>query len=609
MLERIDRYELKERIGAGGQATVYLGEDTLLERTVAVKVLNQVVSLEGAYVDAIMREARLAAGLSHPNIATVHDFKIEGDYACIVMEYFPNSLDKEIARSGAMSPARSIDIAAQICDALFYAHSRDIVHRDIKPHNILLDAEGVPRVTDFGIARATHLSISSGATGTPVYMSPEQCRGEESSDVRSDIYSLGVTLYEMLAGNPPFEGTAPQLYQMHLSEPMPEFPSSLNVPSNLEAIVRKCMEKDPADRYQNAAELATALRRLSGGRARGAAPIPGGQGQPLLELEEPAPTGRDWRRMGRYTVLGEIGPDDRRGMRRQVQAGADEVVIVRKNGEVADVFSEERKPTRTFGETLKSLIGLGSEIEVYKATKTRFNIVFWLGDEDAIVTGNKSFTFGLPVLTSDGQMVSARINLWLEVDEGLAENALLLLRGQDVLSRFDIASEIREDLLGKVLGLELSQHTFEELRGNRPLLEDLGAAIQREISGTLGAYGLRIQDYSINWGLTLQERADIDQQRHQVAADHIRNLNEIEDLKNRGRAEDVPRSPIDVVLRPSKLQLAVTVLGLLTAAFFLNCKFLDSSGLVGNPEDVINIITDRFAQIGAAFGTHISGKQ
>ena len=169
-------------------------------------------------------EARLAAGLSRPNRATVYDFKIDGDYACIVMEYFPNSLDKEIARSGAMSPARSIEIAAKICDALFYAHSRNLVHRDIKPHNILLDAEGVPRVSDFGIARAAHLSISSGATGTPLYMSPEQCRGEESPDVRSDIYSLGVTLYEMLAGRPPFEGTAPQLYQMHQRESMPEFP-------------------------------------------------------------------------------------------------------------------------------------------------------------------------------------------------------------------------------------------------------------------------------------------------------------------------------------------------------------------------------------------------
>ena len=124
------------------------------------------------------------------------------------------------------------------------------------------------------------------------------------------IYSLGVTLYEMLVGTLPFQGTAPQLYRMHQDEPAPDFPPSLGVPKNLEAIVRKCMEKDPADRYQSADELASALRKLSGGKARGAAPIPG-QGQLPLGIEEPAPTGRDWRRQGRYTVLGEIGPDDR----------------------------------------------------------------------------------------------------------------------------------------------------------------------------------------------------------------------------------------------------------------------------------------------------------
>ena len=142
MLERIDRYELKERIGAGGQATVYLGEDTVLKRTVAVKVMHQLASVEGAYVDAIMHEARLAAGLDHPNIATVYDFKVEGDYACIVMQYFPNSLDGEIRDRGPMSPDRAVDIAAQISDALSHSHARDIVHRDIKPHNILLDAQG-----------------------------------------------------------------------------------------------------------------------------------------------------------------------------------------------------------------------------------------------------------------------------------------------------------------------------------------------------------------------------------------------------------------------------------------------------------------------------------
>ena len=268
-------------------------------------------------------------------------------------------------------------------------------------------------------------------------------------------------------------------------------------------------------------------------------------------------------------------------------------MIVRKNGQVTDVFSEDRKPTLSFGELLKSLVGLGPNTEVYKATRTRFNIVFWLGDDDVVATGNKSFTFGLPVMTSDGQVIPGKINLWIEIDEELAENTLLLLRGQNVLNRFDIASEIRDDLLAKVLGLELNQYTFEELRGNRSLQRALGAAIQREVSGTLGRYGLRIQDYSISWGLTLDERADIDQQRHQVSVDQVKNLNEIDKLQSITREkEDERRSPLDVVLRPSKLQVAVSGVGVILGVLFLlrmvagDFMSLPWSGQEGPPSEV-----------------------
>ena len=161
------------------------------------------------------------------------------------------------------------------------------------------------------------------------------------------------------------------------------------------------MEKDPKDRYQSAADLATALRNLSNQPethlARAAASMGSVPKEP--EITEETPTGRDWRRQGKYTVLGQIGKDDHKGFRRHVQAGADEVVVIRKNGEITDVYSEDRKPTRTFGEFLKSMIGLGPNTEIYKATKTRFNLVFWMGDDDTVATGNKSFTFGLPVMT------------------------------------------------------------------------------------------------------------------------------------------------------------------------------------------------------------------
>ena len=265
MLDRIDRYELKERIGAGGQATVYLAEDTVLERQVAVKVMNQIVSEEEAFADRFMKEARLAASLTHRNIATVYDFKIEKDYACIVMEYLPNSVDKILHRNGALAPPRASQITIHAAEALQHAHNNGVVHRDIKPHNILLSPEGMAKVTDFGIARASDLISTTDTMGTPIYMSPEQCRRENVSDFRSDIYSLGISFYEMLSGHPPFQGSYQELTEAHLSHPVPRFDSSLNIPASLESIVMKCLAKDPDYRFQTSQELATSLRALFGG--------------------------------------------------------------------------------------------------------------------------------------------------------------------------------------------------------------------------------------------------------------------------------------------------------------------------------------------------------
>ena len=265
MLDRIDRYELKQRIGAGGQATVYLAEDTVLERQVAVKVMNQIVSEEEAFADRFMKEARLAASLTHRNIATVYDFKIEKDYACIIMEYLPNSVDKILHRNGPLAPPRASQITIHAAEALQHAHNNGVVHRDIKPHNILLSPEGMAKVTDFGIARASDLISTTDTVGTPVYMAPEQCRRENVSDVRSDIYSLGVSFYEMLSGHPPFQGSYQELTEAHLSQPVPRFDSSLNIPQSLESIVMKCLAKDPDYRFQTSQELATSLRALFGG--------------------------------------------------------------------------------------------------------------------------------------------------------------------------------------------------------------------------------------------------------------------------------------------------------------------------------------------------------
>ena len=273
MLERIDRYDLKERVGVGGQATVYLAEDTVLERQVAVKVMNQIVSEEEAFAERFMTEARLAANLIHKNIATVYDFKIENNYACIVMEYLPNSVDKILHQNGALSPPMASQIAIHTAEALEHAHTNGFVHRDIKPHNILISLEGMAKVTDFGIARASDLISTTDTVGTPIYMSPEQCRRENSSDVRSDIYSLGVTFYEMLSGHPPFQGSYQELIESHLNQQPPPFESSLNVPKSLESIVMKCLAKAPVYRYQTAHELSTTLRALFGGTTPQDTPI------------------------------------------------------------------------------------------------------------------------------------------------------------------------------------------------------------------------------------------------------------------------------------------------------------------------------------------------
>ena len=560
MLEHIGRYTLSERIGAGGQATVYLGLDTVLNRTVAIKVMHQLISSDREYTSALMAEAQLSAGLTHPNITHVYDYLTDDEYASIVMEYLPNSLDRLVRDQGTLSIARALGLITQICEALAYAHANSVVHRDIKPHNILLDAEGNAKVSDFGIARAVDLSVSATTSGTPIYMAPEQFLGDSVPNIRSDIYSLGVVMYEMLSGKPPFEGNFPALFRMHTQDEVPPFSSNLNVPQQLSTLINKCLEKNPDNRYQNVDEIIFALNALSGAPTSNVRAAGQTQGSPPVEETEEIPTGRNWRRQGKYTVLGKIGKDDRNGFRQRVQANADEIVIVRKNGQVTDVYSEDSKPTKSSG------------VEVFKVTKTRFNIVFWLGDEDTLATNNKNFTFGLPVLSKDGQIIPARINLWLEVDENLAENTLLLLRGQDSLNRYDIANEIREDLLGKVLALELNQYTFDELRGNKDLLEELGKSIQREITTSISQFGLRVQDYSINWGLTLAERAAIEQQRHEANLQNHRNLNQINVLTSQGEAAVKEPTPLEVVLRPSIWARIVAVAGLITAVVFLGFR-------------------------------------
>ena len=195
---------------------------------VAVKVIDQPVTDDPAYLEALRREARLAGGLTHPNIVTVHDFQIEDDIAYIVMEFLPDSLDKNIRPGQPIPYQRAVEIAIQVSRGLAHAHTQGVVHRDIKPGNILLTSEGDAQVTDFGIARAilsSSRAAQTGAAGTYHYMAPEQWTDPIISPT-ADIYALGVTLFQMLTGEVPFDGAGPgEIFLKHRDEQVPSFPS------------------------------------------------------------------------------------------------------------------------------------------------------------------------------------------------------------------------------------------------------------------------------------------------------------------------------------------------------------------------------------------------
>ncbi|MEE3141652.1 MAG: serine/threonine-protein kinase [Chloroflexota bacterium] len=228
MLQRIGRYEILERIAAGGQGTVYRARDTVLDRVVAVKIINQPVTDDPQYLEALQREARLASSLDHPTITTVYDFQVEDGTAFIVMEYVPDALDKHVRVGQPLPYQRAVEIAIQVSRGLQHAHDNDVVHRDIKPQNILLTEDGTAKVTDFGIARALVSSTQSRGTrtmGTHWYMSPEQWSGARV-DRRADLYSLGILLYEMLTGSVPFQGEAIEaIYVQHREAPVPPIPA------------------------------------------------------------------------------------------------------------------------------------------------------------------------------------------------------------------------------------------------------------------------------------------------------------------------------------------------------------------------------------------------
>jgi eukaryotic-like serine/threonine-protein kinase len=265
------RYTLLDVLGAGGMAKVYLAHDSVLDRDVALKVMREEYSDDEGFVERFRREAKNAASLTHPSIVQIYDQgrSEDGSYY-IAMEYVPGGTLKErIADEGPLDPGEAAGIASQVAEALRAAHERGIVHRDIKPHNVLMNASGETKVADFGIARAASsrtITETDLMLGTAAYMSPEQIGGERV-DSATDLYSLGVVLYEMLTGELPYQADDPIATAMqHLNRPPPH-PRDANpaVPEELDALTAKLLAKDPAARYASAAELAEDLRRVRDG--------------------------------------------------------------------------------------------------------------------------------------------------------------------------------------------------------------------------------------------------------------------------------------------------------------------------------------------------------
>jgi len=281
-----ERYQIGGVLGRGGMAEVHRGRDLRLNREVAVKVLRSDLARDPSFQVRFRREAQAAASLNHPAIVAVYDTGEDrtatGATPYIVMEYVEgDTLRDVLRREGRLRPEKAMELAADICGALDFSHRNGIVHRDVKPGNVMITPDGAVKVMDFGIARAVSdsaatMTSTAAVIGTAQYLSPEQARGE-GVDARSDVYSVGCLLYELVTGAPPFTGDSPvSVAYQHVRED-PRLPSSINpaIPPELDAILLKAMAKNPANRYQSAADMRSDLLRAVAGQRVEATPVMG----------------------------------------------------------------------------------------------------------------------------------------------------------------------------------------------------------------------------------------------------------------------------------------------------------------------------------------------
>lgn len=262
-----NRYKLEEKIGVGGTAIVYKAKDTVLNRNVAVKVLKNELSDDDDFVAKFKREATSVASISDINIVNIYDVGADGRVNYIVMEYIDGKTLKEIIKQEKrIDTKRLITIAIQISKALDCAHKNNIIHRDIKPHNIMVTKDGIVKVTDFGIAKASNsvtITSTDKVVGSAHYLSPEQAQGKKV-DCRTDIYSFGIVLYEMVTGKVPHDADTPVSVALkHIQEPVvPPKNLNENIPESLNSLILKCLQKNPDDRYQNARQILNDLIRM-----------------------------------------------------------------------------------------------------------------------------------------------------------------------------------------------------------------------------------------------------------------------------------------------------------------------------------------------------------
>src|SRR3954447_18181745 len=267
------RYEIVQHLARGGMAEVFLARDLLLDRPVAIKVLFPEFAADRSFVERFRREARSAANLNHPNIVSIYDWGEEEGTYFIVMEYVEGRPLRQVIREdGPIPPPRAAEIGADIAAALSFAHKNNVIHRDVKPGNVLISPNGQVKVTDFGIARAAGnaqeaLTQTGAVMGTATYFSPEQAQGRPI-DYRSDVYALGIVLYEMVVGRPPFynENPVAVAYQHVRERPIPPRQHNPKIPVPFEAIVLKSLAKNPVNRYNSAEELRADLMRFRAGK-------------------------------------------------------------------------------------------------------------------------------------------------------------------------------------------------------------------------------------------------------------------------------------------------------------------------------------------------------